>query len=36
MPADDADGGHHVEVREWWDDMQRQNAVGVVGDRVLR
>ena len=30
------DGGHHTEVRQWWDDMQRQNALWIVGDRVLR
>jgi hypothetical protein len=30
------DGGHHTEVREWWADMQRQNAMGINGDRVLR
>lgn len=30
------DGGQHTEVREWWADMQRQNAMGINGDRVLR
>jgi Protein of unknown function (DUF559) len=30
------DGGHHTEVRQWWADMQRQNAMGINGDRVLR
>ncbi|HEX2417956.1 MAG TPA: DUF559 domain-containing protein, partial [Micromonosporaceae bacterium] len=32
----EVDGGHHMEVREWWADMQRQNALWVAGDRVLR
>jgi very-short-patch-repair endonuclease len=32
----EVDGGHHTEVREWWADMQRQNALWVAGDRVLR
>jgi hypothetical protein len=30
------DGGHHTEAREWWADMQRQNAMSVNGDRILR
>jgi hypothetical protein len=30
------DGAHHMEVGQWWDDMQRQNALWVAGDRVLR
>jgi len=30
------DGGHHMEVREWWDDMRRQHQMWVEGDRVLR
>jgi Protein of unknown function (DUF559) len=30
------DGGQHTEVRQWWADMQRQNAMGINGDRVLR
>ncbi|MGH2600244.1 MAG: endonuclease domain-containing protein, partial [Dehalococcoidia bacterium] len=30
------DGGHHTEVRQWWNDMQRQNALWIAGDRVLR
>jgi Protein of unknown function (DUF559) len=30
------DGGQHTEAREWWADMQRQNAMSVNGDRVLR
>jgi len=32
----EVDGGHHMEVREWWADMQRQNALWVSGERVLR
>lgn len=32
----EVDGGHHMEVREWWADMQRQNALWVAGERVLR
>ncbi|HEX6077058.1 MAG TPA: DUF559 domain-containing protein [Micromonosporaceae bacterium] len=32
----EVDGGHHTEVREWWADMQRQNALWVSGDRLLR
>jgi very-short-patch-repair endonuclease len=30
------DGGQHMEVASWWADMQRQNAMWVAGDRVLR
>ncbi|MGH3715792.1 MAG: endonuclease domain-containing protein [Micromonosporaceae bacterium] len=30
------DGGHHMDVRTWWSDMQRQNSLWVAGDRVLR
>jgi very-short-patch-repair endonuclease len=30
------DGGQHLEVRAYWADMQRQNALWVAGDRVLR
>lgn len=30
------DGGHHIEVREWWSDMRRQNDMGISGERVLR
>jgi very-short-patch-repair endonuclease len=30
------DGGQHVDVRAYWADMQRQNALWVAGDRILR
>jgi very-short-patch-repair endonuclease len=30
------DGRQHMEVRSWWADMKRQNALGVHGRRVLR
>ena len=30
------DGGQHTDVREWWADMRRQNALWIPGDRVLR
>jgi hypothetical protein len=30
------DGGQHMEVRQWWDDMRRQNELWIPGDRVLR
>jgi hypothetical protein len=30
------DGGQHMEVRQWWDDMRRQNDLWIPGDRVLR
>jgi very-short-patch-repair endonuclease len=30
------DGAHHLEARAWWDDMRRQNALWLAGDRVLR
>jgi hypothetical protein len=30
------DGGQHTDVREWWADMRRQNAMGIHGRRVLR
>jgi very-short-patch-repair endonuclease len=30
------DGGQHMEVREWWSDMRRQNELWIPGDRVLR
>jgi very-short-patch-repair endonuclease len=32
----EVDGGWHLEVRTWWDDMRRQNALWIKGDRVLR
>ena len=25
-----------MNVRDWWDDMKRQNALWIAGDRVLR
>jgi hypothetical protein len=30
------DGAQHMAVEAWWADMQRQNAMWVAGDRVLR
>jgi very-short-patch-repair endonuclease len=30
------DGGHHMDVRQWWADMKRQNDLWIPGDRVLR
>jgi hypothetical protein len=30
------DGGQHMEVRQWWADMKRQNDLWVSGGRVLR
>jgi hypothetical protein len=30
------DGGHHVDVRQAWADMQRQNDLWIEGTRVLR
>ena len=30
------DGGQHLEVRQAWADMQRQNALWIAGERVLR
>ena len=30
------DEGHHIDVQAWWADMQRQNALWILGDRVLR
>ena len=30
------DGGQHMEVRQWWEDMRRQNELWIPGDRVLR
>jgi Protein of unknown function (DUF559) len=32
----EVDGGQHTEAKEWWADMQRQNALWIAGDRVLR
>jgi very-short-patch-repair endonuclease len=30
------DGGYHQHVEQWWADMQRQNALWIPGDRILR
>jgi hypothetical protein len=30
------DGSHHLDVRQWWADMQRQNALWTAGERILR
>jgi very-short-patch-repair endonuclease len=30
------DGRQHTDVRQWWDDMHRQNDLWIAGDRVLR
>jgi very-short-patch-repair endonuclease len=30
------DGAQHMDVRNWWNDMHRQNQLWVTGDRVLR
>jgi very-short-patch-repair endonuclease len=30
------DGGQHMEVRHWWQDMRRQNELWIPGDRLLR
>jgi very-short-patch-repair endonuclease len=30
------DGGQHTDVRQWWADMARQNALWIPGNRVLR
>lgn len=32
----EVDGGHHMEVGQWEQDMRRQNDVWVAGDRILR
>jgi hypothetical protein len=32
----EVDGGQHTEAKAWWADMQRQNALWIAGDRVLR
>jgi len=32
----EVDGAWHLEVRSWWADMRRQNAVWIAGVRVLR
>ena len=30
------DGAQHMDVRQWWADMKRQNDLWVPGGRVLR
>ena len=30
------DGGQHTDARQWWADMERQNALWIPGERVLR
>ena len=30
------DGGQHLDPRQAWDDMRRQNELWIAGDRVLR
>lgn len=30
------DGSQHIRPAEWWADMERQNAMWIAGDRVLR
>ncbi|WFF09361.1 hypothetical protein O7622_12765 [Micromonospora sp. WMMD1076] len=32
----EVDGAHHMDARQWADDMRRQNAVWTEGDRILR
>jgi hypothetical protein len=32
----EVDGAQHMEVRQWWADMDRQNRLWIAGDRVLR
>jgi very-short-patch-repair endonuclease len=32
----EVDGAVHVEARQWWADMRRQNEVWIGGDRLLR
>lgn len=32
----EVDGAHHMEVRQWADDMVRQNDVWIKGERILR
>ncbi|GIJ20503.1 hypothetical protein [Micromonospora lutea] len=32
----EVDGAHHMDVRQWAADMQRQNDVWTTGDRILR
>jgi very-short-patch-repair endonuclease len=30
------DGGQHLDARQAWSDMRRQNELWIAGDRVLR
>jgi very-short-patch-repair endonuclease len=32
----EVDGAHHLDVRHWAADMQRQNDIWISGDRILR
>ncbi|BFU47429.1 DUF559 domain-containing protein [Krasilnikovia sp. MM14-A1004] len=32
----EVDGGHHLEVRQAWADMSRQNTLWIAGERILR
>ncbi|MFJ8577792.1 DUF559 domain-containing protein [Micromonospora sp. NPDC093277] len=32
----EVDGAHHMDVRQWADDMRRQNDIRTTGDRILR
>lgn len=32
----EVDGAHHMDVRQWTDDMRRQNDIWIAGDRILR
>ncbi|RAK35733.1 uncharacterized protein DUF559 [Actinoplanes lutulentus] len=32
----EVDGSHHIEARQWAEDMVRQNQVWIEGDRILR
>jgi very-short-patch-repair endonuclease len=32
----EVDGAHHMEVQQWWHDMQRHNALSVGGEVLLR
>jgi hypothetical protein len=32
----EVDGGYHLDVRQWSDDMLRQNEIWLAGDRILR
>jgi very-short-patch-repair endonuclease len=32
----EVDGAHHMDVRQWADDMRRQNDIWTTGDQILR